>query len=159
MFTRRRLTGPRALSRLGAMSPDLSGVWRLVAWRRIAGDGTVSHPLGDDASGMLVYTAGGQMAVQLAAADRPALHTDDPLGGDEAERAAAYSTSLAYFGRYEVRDDTVVHWIDASLFPNWSGAEQSRPFTCDDDELVLRTPPMQTATGTVVNELAWAREP
>ena len=108
---------------------------------------------------MLVYTAGGRMAVQLAAADRPVLHTDDPLGGDVAERAAAYSTCLAYVGRYEVQGDTVLHSIDASLFPNWSGAEQSRPFTCDDDQLVLRTPPMETATGTVVNELAWAREP
>jgi hypothetical protein len=137
---------------------DLSGVWKLVAWRRIAGDGTVSHPLGDDATGMLVYTAGGAMTVQLAAADRPVLHTDDPLGGDAAERAAAYSTSLAYFGSYEVRGDTVVHRVDKSLFPNWSGAEQARPFTCVDDQLVLRTPPMETATGTVVNELAWARQ-
>ena len=52
----------------------------------------------------------------------------------------------------------MVHAIDVSLFPNWSGAEQSRPFTVADGELVLRTPPMQTATGTVVNELAWARD-
>ena len=41
----------------------------------------------------------------------------------------AYSTCLAYFGRYAVHGDTVVHPIDVSLFPNWSGAEQSRPFT------------------------------
>ena len=140
------------------MPIDLSGVWKLVTWRRLAGDGSVTHPLGDDASGMLVYTADGRMAVQLFAADRPKLETDDPLGGDAGERAAAYSTCLAYFGRYEVRDDTVVHWVDVSLFPNWSGAEQSRPFTCDDGQLVLRTPPMKTATGTVVNELAWARD-
>jgi hypothetical protein len=137
---------------------ELSGVWKLVTWRRVASDGTVGYPLGDNASGMLVYTADGRMAVQLAAADRPSLDTDDPLGGDERDRAAAYSTCLAYFGRYEVRGDTVVHWIDVSLFPNWSGAEQSRPFTCEDGELVLRTPPMETAAGTVVNELAWARE-
>jgi hypothetical protein len=41
---------------------------------------------------------------------------------------------------YEVRGDTVVHWIDVSLFPNWSGAEQIRPFSYSHDELVLRTP-------------------
>jgi hypothetical protein len=140
------------------VSIDLSGVWKLVSWRRIAGDGTVSFPLGADASGMLVYTESGRMAVQLAAADRAPLKTDDPLGGDVDERADAYSTCLAYVGRYEVQGDTVVHWIDVSLFPNWSGAEQSRPFTFENDELVLRTPPMETATGTVVNELAWTRE-
>jgi hypothetical protein len=137
---------------------NLAGVWRLVAWRRIAGDGTVSYPLGDNATGMLVYTTDGRMAVQLTAADRARLKTDDPLGGDVHERAKAYSTCLAYVGRYEVRADTVVHWIDASLYPNWSGAEQSRPFTFENDELVLRTPPMETAAGTVINELAWARD-
>lgn len=137
---------------------DLSGVWKLVAWRRIAGDGTVSYPLGDDASGTLMYSDTGRMAVQLTAAGRPQLQTDDPLGGAESERAAAYSTCLAYVGSYEVDGDTVVHRIDQCLFPNWAGAEQSRPFTYEDDELVLRTPPMVTATGTVVNELAWARE-
>ncbi len=140
------------------MSIDLAGAWKLVAWRRIAGDGTVTHPLGDDADGLLVYTSGGRMTVQLSAADRPKLETEDPLGGEAAARAGAYSTYLAYFGRYEVEGDTVTHRVDVSLFPNWSGAEQSRPFTCDDSELVLRTPPMKTATGTVVNELAWVRE-
>jgi Lipocalin-like domain len=137
---------------------DLTGVWKLVSWRRITGDGTVSHPLGDDASGILVYTRDGRMAVQLAAAGRPPLATDDPLGGSERERAAAYATCLAYFGRYEVRGDEVVHWIDESLYPNWSGAEQTRPFTHEHGTLVLRTPPMETAAGTVVNELAWERE-
>jgi hypothetical protein len=140
------------------VSIDLSGVWSLVAWRRIAGDGTISYPLGDDASGTLMYSESGRMAVQLTAADRPELSTDDPLGGSETERAAAYSTCLAYVGSYEVVGDTVVHRIDECLYPNWAGAEQSRPFTYADDELVLRTPPMVTATGTVVNELAWARE-
>jgi lipocalin-like protein len=140
------------------VSIDLAGVWRLVAWRRIASDGAVSYPLGDNASGMLVYTANGRMAVQLTAAGRPRLKTDDPLGGDVHERAEAYSTCLAYVGRYEVRADTVLHWIDASLYPNWSGVEQLRSFTCENGELVLRTPPMETAAGTVINELAWARE-
>jgi hypothetical protein len=137
---------------------DLSGVWSLVAWRRIAGDGTISYPLGDDASGTLMYSESGRMAVQLTAAHRPKLSTDDPLGGSETERAAAYSTCLAYVGSYEVVGDTVVHRIDECLYPNWAGAEQSRPFEYADDQLVLRTPPMVTATGTVINELAWARD-
>jgi hypothetical protein len=79
------------------VSIDLAGAWKLVPWRRIAGDGTVSCPLG---------------------------YND------------------------EVQGDTVAHRIDVSLFPNWSGAEQSRPFTGEYGELVLRTPPMATAAGT-----------
>ena len=140
------------------MSSELSGVWKFVAWRRIAQDGTISYPLGEGAHGQLIYTDGGHMAVQITAADRPALQTGDPLGGDSEERAGAYSTCLAYIGTYEVQGDTVVHTIDVSLYPNWAGVQQVRLFTYENGELILRTPPMNTESGTVVNELAWMRE-
>ena len=140
------------------MTVDLIGTWRLVAWRRVVDDGTVTYPLGQDAHGLLVYTANGRMIVQLAAANRPQLDTTDALGGDVQARADAYSTCLAYFGTYEVDGDTVIHRVDSSLFPNWSGDEQERPYTYDGRELVLRTPPATGPDGTVVNELAWARE-
>jgi hypothetical protein len=137
----------------------LGGTWKLIAWRRIAADETVSYPLGTDARGQLIYTMNGRMAVHIVGADRPPLATDDPLGGDMAARAGAYSTYLAYFGTYELDGTSVVHHVDGSLFPNWSGEKQVRPFTIDGDELVLRTPPMPGDDGgTVVNELAWTRD-
>jgi Lipocalin-like domain len=137
----------------------LRGAWRLVAWRRIGADGAVSYPIGADAQGQLIYAENGRMAVQLMAAGRPELATGDPLGGDVADRAAAYSTYLAYFGTYELAGDTVVHYVDGCLFPNWSDDKQIRPFTIDGDELVLRTPPMADDSGaTVVNELVWTRD-
>jgi hypothetical protein len=137
----------------------LDGTWKLVAWRRIAGDGTVSYPLGADARGELVYTPGGRMMVQITAAGRPAMGTEDPLGGDAQARAGAYSTYLAYFGTYEIQDKTVVHRIDGSLYQNWCGQKQVRPLAVESGELVLRTPPMRLGDGsTVVNELAWTRE-
>jgi Lipocalin-like domain len=141
------------------MADWLGGTWKLIAWRRIADDGTVTYPLGPDARGQLIYTLNGYMAVQITGANRPALATDDPLGGDAEARASAYSTYLAYFGTYELEGDSVVHYLDGCLFPNWSGEKQVRPFTHEGGELVLRTPPMQVDDGTtVVNELAWARE-
>lgn len=140
------------------MKFDIAGSWRLVAWRRIKEDGTITYPLGENASGLLVYTSDFKMIVQMFAADRPLIDSSDALGGDAAQRAAAYSTSLAYFGSYEVQDDVVIHRIDASLYPNWSGTVQSRPFTYDGKELVLRTPPTKGEGGTVVNEICWARE-
>ena len=137
----------------------LRGTWKLIAWRRIATDGTVSYPLGADARGLLIYTPNGGMAVQITGANRRALATDDPLGGDAEARAGAYSSYLSYFGTYELQGETVVHRIDGSLYPNWCGEKQVRPFTAGHGELVLRTPPMQIGDGTtVVNELAWARE-
>lgn len=143
------------------MADFLEGTWSLVAWRRIADGGPVSYPLGADARGLLVYAGNGRMSVQITAADadRPDLGGDDPLGGAEGARAGAYSTYLAYFGTYEVEGDSVVHKIEGSLFPAWSGARQVRPYDLDSGQLVLRTPPMRLADGsTVVNELAWERE-
>lgn len=139
------------------MSVDVVGTWKLVAWRRIVDDQTVTYPLGEDADGVLIYTPDGGMAVVLTAAKRPEMPGNDPLGGAVDKRAEAYSTCLAYIGRYELRGEEVVHRIDVSLYPVWSGDEQVRPFTYTGDELVLRTPPTHTASGTVVNEIAWSR--
>ena len=139
--------------------PDLVGTWKLVSWRRIVDDEKVSYPLGEHATGLLVYAPDGAMAVTMIASDRPSMPDNDPLGGDERKRAEAYSTCLAYVGTYELRADEVVHRIDVSLYPNWAGDEQVRPFTYTGDTLVLRTPPVHGASGTVVNEMAWARQP
>jgi hypothetical protein len=74
------------------------GSWDLAAWRRLEG-GTVTYPLGEDATGLLIYTPDHKMAVQIIAANRRAISTEDDIDGDPQERAAAYSTCLAYFGR------------------------------------------------------------
>ena len=135
-----------------------AGSWSLVAWRRVAEDGTTTFPLGSDARGSLVYTEDGLMSVHVAAAHRAQTDSPDPLGGGEAARATAYSTYLAYWGTYEVRTDVIIHRIDTSLYPAWTGMERTRSFTYDADGLVLRTPPMKEPDGsTVVNELVWAR--
>jgi hypothetical protein len=139
------------------MALDVSGCWRLVAWRRIEQGAETTYPLGEDATGLLVYTRDGHMAVQMLAADRGSLATTDALGGTETERAAAYSGCLAYFGSYAVEGDSVTHWVDGSLFPNWSGTTQIRPGEIHGNQLTLRTPPQQGPTGTIVNEIVWAR--
>jgi hypothetical protein len=136
----------------------LAGTWSLVAWRRLASDGTTTFPLGQDARGLLVYTEDGAMSVHVAGANRPPTGSPDPLGGDQAARASAYSTYLAYWGTYELQPDAIVHHIDASLYPAWTGERQARAYTHDAGHLVLRTPPMEEPDGsTVVNELAWTR--
>ena len=133
------------------------GTWRLVSWRRHEGE-TCSLPLGEGAIGMLIYAEDGTMAVQMVSRDRPAIATADALGGDPAARAAAYSTCLAYFGTYAVEGESIIHRVEASLFPNWSGTVQTRPFTGDGDRLTLRTPPTDGPNGPIVNELIWGRD-
>jgi hypothetical protein len=142
------------------MSVEIAGVWSLVAWKRVEGD-TLTYPIGADAVGILIYTPDGHMAVQMTGAGRPKINSTDALGGSAEERAAAYSTCLAYFGTYEVHEDAqgpvVIHNLEASLYPNWTGSSQSRPLLFDGNRLVLKTPPSSGPTGTVVNEISWVR--
>ena len=139
------------------MINPLVGTWRLEAWsRHIEGAPTV-HPLGTDAVGLLVYAPDGWMAVQMTAAHRDKIGIDDALGGPVAARAAAYAGCLAYFGTYSVDGETVVHRIAASLFPDWTGEAQARPFTLHGDRLVLRTPPHVVDGRSTFNEMAWRR--
>jgi hypothetical protein len=135
----------------------LSGNWKLVTWRLEQG-GRITYPFGENPTGLLIYTPEGRMSVHMLASSRPQIAATDPLGGDDGQRAAAYSTCLAYFGSYEVQGDVVVHRIDASLFPNWTGTVEQRHFTCHGNELVLRTPPTEVSGVTVANEISWKRE-
>jgi hypothetical protein len=136
------------------MAPALAGSWTLIAWRRLSTSGNTTFPLGEDVTGLLIYTHDGHMAVQLVAAGRPKIGSGDPLeGGDTTQRANAYSTCLAYFGTYEMEGDQVVHHVAESLFPDRSGQEQPRLYTLTGKTLILRTPPMHLPDGDVTNEL------
>lgn len=138
------------------MNVNIAGSWKLRAWRRLEGD-LMTYPFGEEVTGILIYAEDGSMAVQMTAAHRPTIPTADALGGSAEQRAAAYSTCLAYFGTWRMDNDNIIHYVEASLFPNWSGTVQARPFTCDGQQLVLRTPPVQGPNGTVVNEIVWVR--
>lgn len=139
------------------MMQAIVGSWWLTSWRRLTEGEPPFHPFGPDATGVLIYAPDGAMAVQMTAAHRPKIGGDDAIGGPVDARAAAYSTCLAYFGHWRIDGDSVVHEIDASLFPDWSGQAQVRPYTLGRDTLVLRTPPHTIAGRTVVNEMAWKR--
>lgn len=133
----------------------ITGTWKLKAWRRIAADGTVTLPFGENPLGLLIYSHDGSMAVQMQSSTRPTIDNTDPLGGTTDARAQAYSSCLAYFGSYQVQGDEIIHQVDGSLFPNWSHSEQIRPYSHDGQELVLRTP--KSATASVENEIVWER--
>lgn len=133
---------------------DITGTWELEGWSRFEADGTEVHPLGTTPSGSLIYAPDGGMAVMMTAPERPKLDTDDPVGGSVDERADAYSTCLAYVGRYRVEDDSVVHELGASLFPNWSGTEQVRPFLVKDGRLLLQ---VRDSSERLTNEISWRR--
>lgn len=64
---------------------------------------------------------------------------------------------MAYWGRYAIAGDRIIHYVDSSLVPGWAGMEQVRYFSLSGDVLMLRTPPMQLAGAVTVSELSWRR--
>jgi Lipocalin-like domain len=123
-------------------SNPLVGTWRLVSWENRSADGTISYPLGRDAVGLIVYTDDGHMSVAIMRADREPFAAEDLLGGTSKEKARAAETYVSYSGRYVFRGDRVIHHVELSLFPNWTGVEQERLVEVTGKRLILRTRPL-----------------
>ena len=67
----------------------LVGAWRLVSWENQADDGRVTHPMGTDAIGSLLYTADGRFSVTISRPGRAGFAAGDLLSGTTEEQAWA----------------------------------------------------------------------
>lgn len=137
----------------------LIGSWRLRRWIAIADDGSESSPVGEAPEGLLVYSGDGTMIVLMAEADRTPIQSDDVTGGTESERAEAFSSFIAYGGRFEVDGNVVIHRVEMSQFPNWVGTVQRRRWELDDAGrlLTLTSPGVTVGGATRIQRLTWER--
>ncbi|SRR6056297_384504 len=118
---------------------QLFGTWQLESWTIGYSDrDEISAPFGDEPDGILMYTPEGWMSVSINHRERERLPDDVSFGRiPEALKAAAFSASFHYAGRYEVRDGSVTHAVTHSLNPNLPGTEQLRHVELDGQTLVL----------------------
>ena len=124
------------------MDKHFIGAWSLVSWElRPTRGGEPYYPLGKDAVGLLIYSADGYMAVSLTTPGRAPFESPWLFEGTPAEKIAAMESYASYAGRYEVRKDKVIHFVEHSLFPNWIGTAQERFFKFEGDRLVLYAEP------------------
>jgi len=151
--------GVKAAPRAATTTQKFIGTWKLVTSEFRTSDGKVSYPLGEKAVGILMYDSGGRMAVQLMRQDRPRFASGDMRGGTPEEAKIAADGYVAYFGTYEVDDrkGTVVHHVEASLFPNWMGQDQVRFFEFSSDLLTLKTLPILSGGQEITGVLVWKR--
>ena len=135
------------------------GVWRLVACAARSQDGDVIYPYGQQPRGRLMYAVTGQMSVQLMRADRPAFASSVRSDSTPDETKGAFEGFDAYFGTYEIREaeGVVIPHVEGSLFPNWTGTDQTRFFTIAGDQLILTTPPLADRGTMFTLRLVWER--
>lgn len=136
------------------------GSWDLVSVENRASDGSVTLPFGDTPRGRISYTPDGFLSAHVMRDARAAFGDGAGLyDGSATEKAAAYDSYIAYYGRYTVdaAAGTVTHRIEGSLFPNWSDSAQTRHYAFDGDTLILRSPPLDTGGKTLTVHVVWRR--
>jgi len=135
------------------------GSWKLVSYEARSDAGEISYPMGPNATGFLMYDAGGHMMVQTIRAGRSNFKSDDRFQGTPEEAKAGFEGFFAYYGTYRIDAPrgTITHRIAGSSFPNWANTEQERFLTVTRDRLELRTSPTPLHGQVVVGTLVWQR--
>ncbi|MBN2326191.1 MAG: lipocalin-like domain-containing protein [Candidatus Omnitrophica bacterium] len=133
------------------------GTWRLISFEMKSEKGDVLYPFGKDSLGYIMYNHDGYMSVNFMKAGRPLFASPDISLGNSEEKASAMDTYISYCGKYEVDGDQVVHHIEVSWFPNWSGIDQVRYYEFSGNRLTLKTPPVKAYGESYTGALVWER--
>ncbi len=137
---------------------DLLGAWSLVTWDIQYDDKRpVTYPYGADAQGLLIYSADGQMSVVISSARRPRLATESVRRAPVEQKLNAFETYFSYAGRWELREDAIVHRLAFALNPNFIGTDQVRQLQLAGPRLTLSTSDEVKGVGRL-HRLVWRRE-
>ena len=134
------------------------GSWRLLSLKTVGDDKSEFFPFGENARGRIMYSESGHMSVVMMVADRVHFLSEDIRQGTDDEKITAANTYLSYTGKYSIVDGKVIHKIDASFFPNWTGIEQTRFYEFSGNTLTLTTPPLQVDGVECIGYLIWEQE-
>ena len=120
---------------------DLVGTWTLVSATIQAGD-VKMETFGPDPNGTLMFGSDGRYTLIFLRQDLPKLASNVRQSQTADESRSITKGSIAHFGTYRVDEagKFIVFRIEGSTFPNWTGAEQRRPFSLAGDELTYISP-------------------
>jgi hypothetical protein len=134
------------------------GTWKLLSVTATSEKDGVGKPiLGQNASGLLTYTADGRMMAVISDDGRKLLSIADRVAAPVAKRAEAYSTFMAYAGRYTFTCDRVVTHVEVASLQNWVNTDQTRFVTLQGNRMHVRNTPMLRAGVSVNIESVWER--
>jgi hypothetical protein len=135
-----------------------SGTWKLISVASKTDKGEADKAvLGEHPSGLLTYTADGRMMAIISDDGRTPLSVADRVAAPAEERARAYSTFMAYAGRYTFTCDKVVHHVEVASLQNWVNTDQTRMVTFGENRLIIRNTPQLRGGEMVTLESVWER--
>jgi YD repeat-containing protein len=114
----------------GVLKQQLVGSYKLISYVNYDQNGVATKS--PYTIGQIMYDAAGRMSAQLMREGRARMRTSQP---SEAERAAAYSGYISYFGHYTIDAGkrAVTHHVEGSVSPNGMGGELVRFFEFSSD--------------------------
>ena len=120
---------------------NIVGTWTLVSATIQASDVKIDL-FGPDPSGRLMFGGDGRYTLIFLRRDLPKLASNVRQSQTADESRSITKGSIAHFGTYRVDEagKFIVFRIEGSTFPNWTGAEQRRPFSLAGDELTYISP-------------------
>ncbi|HYL73328.1 MAG TPA: lipocalin-like domain-containing protein [Bryobacteraceae bacterium] len=133
------------------------GVWKLVSCQLKSANGDLSYPYGQEPVGRIAYDKAGRMSATLMRRGRPGSYTRDSLNKTSREDLAEVLRGFtAYFGTFDVDESThtVIHHVEASIYPSNVGTDLKRTYEFAGNQLIL------TAVMTQgIMRLVWERLP
>ncbi len=137
---------------------EFIGTWKLGYWKNTDGKGVVSYPFGEKAQGFISYTPDGYIFAVLSKDGRQPCLSNDPHGVSETEKISSYDSYFSYCGKFEIKEQSVIHHIHSCSFPNWNGTDQLRNYTFNNNTLLLVTQPFLIDGSVQISELFWEKE-
>src|SRR6266446_5614196 len=140
------LLGGSSASQEKALKEQLIGTWILVSHESVRPDDSRFPRYGADPKGIAFFDAGDRFIITVMRSDRIKYAMNLPEQGTAEENKATAEGTMTYFGTYSARetDRTIAIHIEASSFPNWNGADQTRTFAITGDQLTLTARALQT---------------
>jgi hypothetical protein len=88
---------------------------------------------------------------------RKRLSSSDSLSAPVEEQAEAFSTFIAYAGRYTLDGDKVIHHVEIASIQDWVDPDLIRSIRFEGERIVLATPPSLDGGKILTFELIWQR--
>ncbi|HPE84865.1 MAG: lipocalin-like domain-containing protein [Chlamydiia bacterium] len=122
---------------------DIVGTWKLTCCETRYCDGrTGVHPVGENATGYILYNPDGYVSLELVAQKRLSFTQQDPFAETEEGYAELMRSHLSYVGTFEIRGDYLIHHVEISSYPDFIGHKIERFTRLEDDKLYQTTEPL-----------------
>ena len=136
-------------SPIAAAAQDLTsqmvGVWKRTSHvQKLVETGATSKPMGENPTGIAIFTSGGHFTWIFIADDRKAPANLPPT---DAERIRLYSTGSYGGGTYKVDGDKVRFLYSASGNQAWTGLERVQTMQISGNVMTWTSPPFKTPDG------------